>query len=102
MIDAGEVTDKTPLMKYDQSFYIFQEDKCYLDKIYRFENLQELEKDFGILLPKINIGFYPKEEYNNDYDSESIEMVRRIYARDFRNLGYSEEYFPLHIPAAGH
>jgi hypothetical protein len=92
MIEAGEVTEKTPLMKYDQSFYIFQEDKCEMDKVYRFENLEELEKDFGIQLSKINVGSYSKEDYIRDYDSESIDMVRKIYARDFHNLRYTEEF----------
>jgi hypothetical protein len=89
---VGEVTEKTPLMKYDQSFYIFEEDITEMDKIYRYEELWELEVDLNIRIPKINVGSYSKEEYNNDYDSESVDMVRKIYARDFRNLGYSDEF----------
>jgi|LakMenEpi03Aug12_release.lakeMendotaPanAssembly.Ray.scaffolds.fasta_scaffold00037_134 hypothetical protein len=92
MIMVGEVTEKTPLMKYDQSFYIFEEDITEMDKIYRYEELWELEVDLNIRIPKINVGSYSKEEYNNDYDSESVDMVRKIYARDFRNLGYSDEF----------
>lgn len=88
MLEKGQTTEITPLMKYDQSFYIFDGDKCEMDKLYRFENLEEL----GIDLLKINVGSYSKEEYNKDYDSESIEKVRKIYARDFRNLGYSDEF----------
>lgn len=92
MIRAGEVTEKTPLMRYDQSFYIFEGGKTEIDKIYRFENISELERDMNITLPKINVGSYSKEDYNRDYDYENVDMVRKIYARDFRNLGYNEEF----------
>jgi hypothetical protein len=92
MIEQGIATEKTPLIKYDQSFYIFEDGKTEMDKIYKFENISELEKDMNITLPKINVGSYSKEEYYKDYTSYLIDRVRIIYARDFRNLGYSDEF----------
>jgi hypothetical protein len=90
--NSGRLTEVNTLSAYDQSFFIYQDNKTELDKIYRYENLQELEEDLNFSLKKINIGSYTKEEYYNEYTPEIIGRVRKIYSRDFKNLGYSDEF----------
>lgn len=80
------------LVSLDQSFYIFENGKSELDKIYRFENLKEFEYDFNMPLINLNDGCYTSEDYYKDYTEENKDLVRKIYARDFRNLGYSDEF----------
>jgi len=80
-------------MLNDQSYYFISEHgNSFVNKVYRYENLKELEIDLDINLGNINVGFYSKEEYNNDYKEKNIDLVKEIYARDFRNLGYSDEF----------
>ena len=58
----------------------------------KFENLIELEKDFGFKLPSERKGNYTIEEYNEDYTYKTINRVLYIYEKDFINLGYSQEF----------
>lgn len=90
--NRDENKKKSLLVKYDQSYYIFENEKTELDKIYRYENLQELEKDLNISLPNFNVGVYSKEQYNTEYTEEVKDLVRKMYARDFKLLGYSQEF----------
>jgi hypothetical protein len=63
-----------------------------LDKVYRFENLKELEKDFGFKLPFENKGSYTSDEYYQDYTNRLVNRVLDIYEKDFINFGYSTEF----------
>lgn len=90
-IEKGEMSNNS-LVGLDQSFYIFENGKTELNKIYRFEDIKELESDLGVFLDNFNVGSYSKEEYNNDYTERNIELVKTIYARDFHNLGYSQNF----------
>lgn len=87
------VSTKTPFIVYSQSFYIFNsKGKMGLDKLYRHENLSELENDFEIKLPNINVGSYSREVYEKSYDRTAIDLVRHIYLEDFVNLNYSMDF----------
>jgi len=90
--------EQNPFIKFDQSHYIYSKDQTNtLDKIYKFENLIELEKDFGFKLPFERKGNYTLEEYNKDYTYKTINRVLYIYEKDFINLGYSQEFKYLTI-----
>jgi hypothetical protein len=82
---------KTPMIQYDQSHYIQnEENEIAKIKIYRFEQLIEFENDFSIKLPKFNSGELSVEEYLNVYKQNlSIDLVKEIYTRDFKNFNYS-------------
>lgn len=85
--------DTTPFIVYSQSFYLYDsKGKMSLDKLYRYENLSELESDFGIQLPRFNVGSYSKEDYIKEYNPTTIDLVRHIYLEDFVNLNYSLDF----------
>lgn len=92
--DASDIKrDKTPYIVYSQSFYIFDsKGKIGVDKLYRYENLGELETDFGIKLPNLNVGKYSRETYEQNYNQTNIDLVRHIYLEDFVNLNYSMDF----------
>ena len=59
---------RTKMISYPQSFYCLNGDgDIGLDKIYHFENLEDLEKDFNVKLPYKNMGSYDESEYFNSY-----------------------------------
>ena len=78
-------------ISYTQSFFVTSTTQV-IDKLYRFENLAELEIDFGIDLPKRNAGKYTQDEYYASYTSEAIDLVKEIYEKDFTNFGYSFDF----------
>lgn len=92
--DAEEIKrNKTPFIVYPQSFYLFDsKGKMNIDKLYRYENLDEFEIDFNVELPKSRIGNYSKQNYQDAYNQTNIDLVRHIYLEDFVNLGYSTEF----------
>lgn len=93
VVEGEKFYEKTPLIRFNQSYYIYDEfDVNNLDKIYRFENLKELEKDFGFKLPFENKGNYTTEEYYQDYTIKLINRVLDMYEKDFINFGYSTEF----------
>ena len=63
-----------------------------LDKLYRFEHIEEFETDFNIKMPNLNVGNYSSDEYLNSYTSTTIDLVRHIYLEDFVNLNYSTDF----------
>lgn len=80
----------TNIVPSTQSYYLKDKNNnMALNKIYRFENLKELEKDLNITLPKINIGKYSTEDYKNAYTKENISLVQEIYYEDFINFNYA-------------
>jgi hypothetical protein len=94
---------KTPLIKYNQCYYLKSiSGKINLKKIYYFENLSELEKDFNIHLPHINKGNYSAEEYYKDYTELCICKVQEIYNEDFKTLGYSKKFNETSSPMQKH
>lgn len=94
LLERKEINNKTPLIHFDQSFYLHDiENNIILDKIYRFENLEALEKDLEISLPNINSGQYSNEDYIRAYsDQYTIHRVKELYREDFESLGYSKDF----------
>lgn len=81
--------DKTPMTSFPQIFYVLDNNsQNKLNKIYKFENIEEFESDFEVKLPTLREGNYSKEQYYFDYNSNNIERVKRIYANDFLFFGY--------------
>jgi len=86
-------TNTTPFIVYSQSFFLFDMNgKMSLDKLYRFEHIEEFETDFNIKMPNLNVGNYSLDEYLNSYTSTTIDLVRHIYLEDFVNLNYSTDF----------
>jgi hypothetical protein len=86
------VSTVTPLLHLAQSFYIAQDDKIDVNKVYNFENLEEFEKDFGFVLGNYNVGNYKTDSYVKDYTDEAIEIAKEIYKKDFDLFGYSTDF----------
>lgn len=85
--------DKTPLITYNQSFYLFNNKGLLkIQKLYKFENLQELEYDFNVFLNRLNVGEYSLEQYYLDYSQDAQNLVRHLYHEDFINCNYSMEF----------
>jgi hypothetical protein len=70
---------KTAYIIYDQAHYVTRNGKIDVDKIYRFENLSEMEKDFGMELGRSMVGKYHPRELTVTEKS----LVEQAYARDF-------------------
>lgn len=78
---------------FDQSFYVFDSNgKLAVDKIYRFENIKELESDFSISLPRMNASLYSEQEYIESNSIDTIELIKYIYHRDFSLFNYSMKF----------
>ena len=61
-------------------------------KIYKFENLKELESDLGWKLDRYNLGTYSKQSYLNDYTGDAIDIVKTFYKNDFDLFDYSTDF----------
>ena len=87
----NEISIKTPLLHLPQSYYVIDDiDRIAVNKIYKFENLKELEIDFSWNLGFDNMGNYMVDLYNKDYTDEAIELTQKIYDSDFIRFGYSK------------
>jgi hypothetical protein len=85
---------RTPMIIFPQSYYLFDtNNQISLSKIYRFENLQEFEKDFNTKLTCLRKGMYNKEDYYRDYTKENISLVKDIYFEDFKILNYPDSFY---------
>lgn len=84
---------KTKMIHYPQSFYCLDcQGDISLDKIYKFEDLSELEKDLNINLPHTNRGRYTEEEYFESYGDDEKTFVRDFYSSDFYNFNYCLDF----------
>lgn len=91
-IKQNKISPISPLLHLPQSFYVMDGDKVQVDKIYRFENLKELEDDLGWTLGFYNIGNYMVESYIEDYTEKAVDMTQDFYGSDFINFGYSKDF----------
>ncbi len=57
-----------------------------LDRIFRFEQLQEVEATLDIALPWMNAS--PSDDYHRHYNQESRDWVARVFATDIHRFGY--------------
>jgi hypothetical protein len=67
-------------------------DIVQVNRLYRFENLKELEDELGWTLGFYNVGNYVVESYVEDYTEEAIEMTQDLYSSDFINFSYSKDF----------
>jgi hypothetical protein len=91
-IKQGKISTISPLLHIPQSFYVIDQDAVQVDRLYRFENLKELEEELGWTLGFYNVGNYVVESYIEDYTDEAIEMVQDFYSSDFMNFAYSKDF----------
>jgi hypothetical protein len=95
-IQRNNISKITPLLHLPQYLYLINEyGTLDTDRIYKFENLKELENDLRLELAVDNIGKYMVELYNQDYTSEAIDLVSYIYKSDFDRFEYSKEFVRL-------
>ena len=78
--------------------YHFLPQSTYLDsaskiKIFKMENLIDLENDLSIKISKDRVNKERLENKKNLYDDETIEMVKNFYKQDFINFDYDEDNF---------
>lgn len=91
-IKDNKISKVSPLLHIPQSFYVMDKDVVQVNKVYRFENLKELEDDFGWSLGHQNQGNYMVKSYIEDYTEKAIEMTQEFYDIDFVNFGYSKDF----------
>lgn len=91
-IKKNIISPVSPLLHLPQSFYVMDGSTVQVDKLYKFENLKELENDFGWTLGFYNVGSYMVESYIEDYTEEAIDMTQDFYISDFINFGYSKDF----------
>jgi len=85
--------DKIVRMRQGQRYYVLNDKgEITLDKIYKFENIQELEKDLELSLPRINVGNYSRNMYLEEYTAENIAIVKKIFSEDFELFGYEKDF----------
>ena len=89
----NEISTETPLLHLPQYKYVIDDsDNIAVTKLYKFENLKELEDDFSCTLTFDNVGEYDADTYNRDYTEEAINIVKELYSEDFERFGYSKEF----------
>ena len=84
----------------DQCYFLMDSNnQICVDRLIRFENLQQemqaLAADLdlkGYQLPHKNKTKSQRKPLRSYYDQESIDLVRKIYRRDFEHLGYSIDF----------
>lgn len=91
-IKQGKISPISPLLHLPQSFYIMDQNNLQIERLYKFENLKELENELGWTLGFYNVGNYVVESYIEDYTDEAIEMTENFYSSDFANFGYSKDF----------
>lgn len=92
-IKNGIISEETPLLHLPQYCYLVDDsDNIAITKLYKFENLKELEDDINHVLSFDNVGEYSVESYNKDYTDEAISLVQELYSEDFERFGYSKEF----------
>lgn len=80
---------KTQMMVYPQTFYTYNTDGIIgVNKIYRYEEFEELENDFKIKFDVLNKGNYTEKDYFMSYTDEEISIVKDLFFVDFVNFGY--------------
>lgn len=81
---------KTPMIVFPQSFYIYNcKGEIGIDKIYKYENFSEIEKDLNIKFEWINKGSYTEDDYKKAYENEKcIDLVNELFSIDFLNFNY--------------
>ena len=98
--ESGSDREKSFWGTYDQYSFLENDRGINFDFIGKLENLEE---DMSYLADKLNLPEYSqmphrtlkenkvaRKKYLDFYDSESIEIVNKIFARDFKLFGYTQ------------
>lgn len=91
-IRQNNISPISPLLHLPQSFYIIDNGSLQVNRLYRFENLKELENELGWTLGFYNLGNYVVESYMEDYTEKAIDMTQELYSSDFINFEYSKDF----------
>lgn len=88
-----KISEISPLLHLPMAWYITDaQNNIQVTKVYRFENIKELEQDLNWELDFYHIGNYTKEMYIEEYTDVAIDIVRKFYALDFSIFGYSTDF----------
>jgi hypothetical protein len=83
----------SPLIHLPQAWYVTDSNNNILvTKLYRFENIKELEQDLNWEIGSHHIGNYTKDMYIEAYTDVAIDIVKKFYAIDFSLFGYSTNF----------
>jgi hypothetical protein len=91
-IKENNISPISPLLHIPQSFYVMDNDVVQVDRLYKFENLKELEDELGWTLGFYNVGNYVVESYIEDYTEYAVDMTQDLYSSDFVNFEYSKDF----------
>ncbi len=91
-IKQNNISPISPLLHIPQSFYVMDNDVVQVDRLYKFENLKELEDELGWTLGFYNVGNYVVESYIEDYTEYAVDMTQDLYSSDFVNFEYSKDF----------
>ena len=80
--------NQTPWTIYDQTSFLYDKE-INITKLYKFENLKEIEKDFNIILSHDRKGIYNKN-IKDYFDLNIISKINNLYHRDFINFEYDK------------
>lgn len=61
-------------------------------KVFKYENIKEVENYLGLTLPKENVGKYTMDQFIKAYTKENINVVKEYYADDFVYFDYSDKF----------
>lgn len=86
------ILKNTPMIFYDQTEYLLEEDeKLFNGKIFNYERFEEIERHLNKKIPKINVATeYDKKRFYTYYTEQDIKLLKDIYARDFETFNYSK------------
>lgn len=88
-----KISSHTPLLHLPQSFYVVgQGNNIQVTKLYKFENLKELEQDLNWKIDSYNVGDYTKDMYRDAYTEIAIDIVEKLYEFDFSVFGYDMDF----------
>lgn len=86
-------TEYTPWISFPQHYFIADENgKFSLNKIYKFEKIIEIEKDFNCTMFHENKGQYSIDDYYKNYNDNCISLVKYLYYQDFIFFNYSMNF----------
>jgi hypothetical protein len=76
----------------NQIDFLTYNNEVIVNKVYRFENLKEIEKDFkmrGIKMELPHLNMSMRSHYSEYYTSDKlVELVKKTYHRDFEAFGH--------------
>lgn len=78
------------IVEVPQIHWLNDKGRQIVNRVYRFENLGELERDMGLALRQENVGT-PRPHYSAFYNRKTRDWVAERFAEDIRRWGYRFE-----------